>query len=352
MSRATIWLSTTAGFFVIACTPRIATCGWCRIGVASRPPCVPVLVTVKVPPWSSSSLSRCSRAAAASRSISRAIANRPSAPASRRIGTVRPSSVFVATPRWWWCLSTTSCVSSSSELLSSGNCASVAGNVRMTYARYVSLTPAASALGLSFARCSTSAVKSHSATNVNCAAVESERRMASAILRRRPRSGTRVESDSAAVVVAAAAFTSSALMRPFGPVPLTRSSATPSSLASARTAGVTSMRAPGAPGEAAAGWLTAAAAGAASAGAAATGAAAVPATAIVTMIVPTGTTCPSSAPNERIVPVRGEGISTLALSVITSTRGWSSLTASPAFTSQRTISPSATPSPMSGSFTS
>src|SRR5262249_47491993 len=53
-----------------------------------------------------------------------------------------------------------------------------------------------------------------------------------------------------------------------------------------------------------------------------------------------------------IVPVRGEGISTLALSVITSTSGWSSFTASPTFTIQRTISPSAMPSPMSGSFTS
>jgi len=53
-----------------------------------------------------------------------------------------------------------------------------------------------------------------------------------------------------------------------------------------------------------------------------------------------------------MVPVRGEGISTLALSVITSTSGWSSRTRSPSFTSQRTISPSAMPSPMSGSFTS
>src|SRR5262249_745777 len=51
-------------------------------------------------------------------------------------------------------------------------------------------------------------------------------------------------------------------------------------------------------------------------------------------------------------PVRGAGISTLALSVMTSTIGWCSFTASPALTIQRTISPSATPSPMSGSFTS
>ena len=71
-----------------------------------------------------------------------------------------------------------------------------------------------------------------------------------------------------------------------------------------------------------------------------------------TVDVPTGTTAPSSTWIAAIVPVRGEGISTLALSVITSTSGCSSLIGSPAFTSQRTISPSATPSPMSGSFTS
>src|SRR5262245_51253446 len=43
---------------------------------------------------------------------------------------------------------------------------------------------------------------------------------------------------------------------------------------------------------------------------------------------------------------------TVALSVITSTRGWSSATASPSFTSHLTISPSTTPSPMSGSLNS
>jgi hypothetical protein len=73
---------------------------------------------------------------------------------------------------------------------------------------------------------------------------------------------------------------------------------------------------------------------------------------MLTSTVPTGTTAPSSTRIASIVPVRGDGISTLALSVITSTSGWSSLTPSPTRTSQRTISPSATPSPMSGSFTS
>jgi hypothetical protein len=81
-------------------------------------------------------------------------------------------------------------------------------------------------------------------------------------------------------------------------------------------------------------------------------AAASPWTAIEMMTLPTGTTWPSSAWRRAMTPVRGEGISTLALSVMTSTSGWSSRTDSPALTSQRTISPSAIPSPMSGSFTS
>src|SRR5687768_4864248 len=43
---------------------------------------------------------------------------------------------------------------------------------------------------------------------------------------------------------------------------------------------------------------------------------------------------------------------TVALSVMTSTMSWSSLTPSPTFTSQLTISPSETPSPISGSLNS
>src|SRR5688500_4768230 len=47
-------------------------------------------------------------------------------------------------------------------------------------------------------------------------------------------------------------------------------------------------------------------------------------------------------------PARGDGISTVALSVITSTIGWSSVTTSPSATFHWTISPSTTPSPISG----
>src|SRR3984893_338161 len=52
------------------------------------------------------------------------------------------------------------------------------------------------------------------------------------------------------------------------------------------------------------------------------------------------------------LPRRGLGMVTVALSVITSTSGWSSTIWSPAFTSHLTISPSTTPSPMSGSLNS
>src|SRR5882672_1466746 len=52
------------------------------------------------------------------------------------------------------------------------------------------------------------------------------------------------------------------------------------------------------------------------------------------------------------LPRRGLGMVTVALSVITSTSGWSSTIWSPACTSHLTISPSTTPSPMSGSLNS
>src|SRR5256886_4051434 len=51
-------------------------------------------------------------------------------------------------------------------------------------------------------------------------------------------------------------------------------------------------------------------------------------------------------------PRRGLGMVTVALSVMTSTSGWSSTIWSPALTSHLTISPSTTPSPMSGNLNS
>jgi hypothetical protein len=48
-------------------------------------------------------------------------------------------------------------------------------------------------------------------------------------------------------------------------------------------------------------------------------------------------------------PRLGDGMVTVALSVITSTSGWSSATSSPSVTNHFMISASTTPSPMSGS---
>ncbi len=73
-----------------------------------------------------------------------------------------------------------------------------------------------------------------------------------------------------------------------------------------------------------------------------------------TSAAPTATTWPTLPPSSRIVPVLGLVMVTVALSVITSASGWSSLTRAPTSTpsAQATISPSVTPSPMSGSLNS
>ena len=155
--------------------------------------------------------------------------------------------------------------------------------------------------------------------------------MASAILRRRPRRGTRVSPwegtdpaealDKLAPVPPFAASTSAAVMVPPGPEPVMPSSATPSCFASWRTAGVACTRVAGvAAGAGVATGAVAVFAAACAAGAAAAGAP-FPSVSIETITLPTGTTWPSSAMSAPTMPVRGEGISTLALSVITSTSG-------------------------------
>ena len=67
---------------------------------------------------------------------------------------------------------------------------------------------------------------------------------------------------------------------------------------------------------------------------------------------PTGRMSPASPTMLATVPSQGAGISTVALSVITDRMGSSSLTVSPTATIHSTISPSTTPSPMSGSLNS
>ena len=68
----------------------------------------------------------------------------------------------------------------------------------------------------------------------------------------------------------------------------------------------------------------------------------------VTRTAPTGTSSPSEAPSETTSPAYGDGISTVAFAVSTSTNGWLSSTVSPTSTSQATIRPSSSPSPRSG----
>src|SRR5439155_14774185 len=58
---------------------------------------------------------------------------------------------------------------------------------------------------------------------------------------------------------------------------------------------------------------------------------------------------PGAKARETTCPATGDGSSTSALSVCTSTSGWSRATVSPGFTSHETTSPSSRPSPTSGS---
>src|SRR5438445_350262 len=70
------------------------------------------------------------------------------------------------------------------------------------------------------------------------------------------------------------------------------------------------------------------------------------------IVVPTFTVSPSFARSLRTFPVTGDGIWTVTLSVITSTIRSFSRIGAPSLTSHFTISPSWTPSPMSGSLNS
>ena len=77
-----------------------------------------------------------------------------------------------------------------------------------------------------------------------------------------------------------------------------------------------------------------------------------PLTSKTTSTACTGTTPPTAPRVSSTLPDRGEVMVTVALSVITSTIGWSSATVSPGAIIHLTISPSVTPSPMSGSLNS
>src|SRR3989441_4607642 len=152
----------------------------------------------------------------------------------------------------------------------------------------------------------------------------------------------------------AALRTSSSVRRPCGPLPGTAARLTFNSFANRGTAGAGRPSPDGAgtglgdaaglvPGGGGMGPLT---------GGAGMGAGTSPASPNTTSVLPTFTTSPSFARSWRILPVTGEGIWTVTLSVMTSTIGSFSLTASPSFTNHLTTSPSWTPSPMSGSLNS
>jgi len=147
-----------------------------------------------------------------------------------------------------------------------------------------------------------------------------------------------------------AARTSASRMRPPGPLPRTARMSTPSSRASRRVAGVAATGPPAGAvsrtGEGAAGAVGAGGAGAGRAGAlAGTGA---PLSEKVTSTAPTFTVCPGVTWIFSTRPPIGDGISTCALSVSTSSRGASSRMTSPSRTSTATISASVRPSPRSG----
>ena len=160
--------------------------------------------------------------------------------------------------------------------------------------------------------------------------------------------------------------TSSARIRPPGPVPVTARRSTPSSDASRRVAGDALGRPSGDGSPAGSGPVgpvgpvgstdtSPVGAGPGVDGEAPSMAAAEPdssagpePSSITTSTSPTWTMSPTAAPWRVTVPVTGDGISTLDLSVMISTKGWLRSTRSPSATSQVTTSASCRPSPMSG----
>ena len=226
------------------------------------------------------------------------------------------------------------------------------------------MSPAAASVSLSRLRSATSSVASISSTKVKCGAVNFDRTIFSAIFLRRPASGMRsirrrraaagarasrrwarrLRPASRAVPPPSSAATTSALVtRPCGPLPGDRREVEP----------VLARHPPGdRRGQHLRRRPTAAAAtaalrvgrrgGAQRARRAAPGpaAAAAPSTSSVTSGWCTLAISPSLPWILTTLPGAGAGTVTVALSVITSTTAWSSLTVSPSFTSHLTISPS------------
>jgi hypothetical protein len=75
------------------------TCGWLMIGVPNSEPNTPGFVTVKVPPWTSSTLQLLVRARSARSFTARARPSTFFSSALRMTGTIRPQSSATAIPR-------------------------------------------------------------------------------------------------------------------------------------------------------------------------------------------------------------------------------------------------------------
>ena len=92
------WSVATTGRLTMAPVPRMADVPTGTIGVSKSAPPDPVLVTVKVPPLSSSGVTLFARVRVARSAIFRAIPARLRSPAPRMTGTTRPRSVSTAMP--------------------------------------------------------------------------------------------------------------------------------------------------------------------------------------------------------------------------------------------------------------
>ena len=177
--------------------------------------------------------------------------------------------------------------------------------------------------------------------------------------------GVTASTDTAAAGARAARRTSSLVICPRLPDGETVAKSTPISLASLRVAGLALGRRAGAVALACAEASTAAVAAELAVGALCCGAvecagsdptraletAPCEAASSVSMAAsnaPTGMTSLAWPPWRTSTPATGDGISTIALSVCTSTNSWSALTVSPTSTNHRTTSPSLSPSPTSG----
>src|SRR5947207_1030380 len=164
--------------------------------------------------------------------------------------------------------------------------------------------------------------------------------------------GARGATAAGLVAPATAARTSSSVTRPPDPLPETARRSTPSSRASRRVAGVAGTG-PSVTRAAGGGVARAPAAGVAWRARPSVGAVFVPGVADAspneTRTCPTFTVWPACTWILSTRPLIGDGISTCALSVSTSSRGASSRMSSPSWTSTLTISASVSPSPRSGS---